>query len=151
MAAVRRKERVILIPTAEDLSAYTGAHTPKLWRSLPLDWVCPSCRRSRYELLTWTRTRTDSARRLHGEYHWLVAIHPHHDHRSDDGRHVSRFPRTPICGDCNTAEGRTVKRMGLTGKFSFSPEELSRFISGRPHAGVVADFVLAKAVYDEIP
>lgn len=63
MAANQRMKGVRLIPTAEDFHAYKGAHTHKLWRSLPLDWSCPSCKRSRYELLTWRehgRSRLDS-------------------------------------------------------------------------------------------
>jgi hypothetical protein len=145
--------RIERIPTVEEFAAYTGGHTHKLWRSLHPGWVCPSCQRSRYEVLTWTKRKRDKTVvpvRIVEDYHWLVAICPHHDHRADGTTHPPRFPRTLVCGDCNTAEGQMVKKLGLTGNFSFSPEEMRLFITGKPHGRVVADHIRAKAIYERL-
>jgi hypothetical protein len=144
-----RKGQELRIPTLDDLAAYDGAHTFKLWRSLPSDWFCPSCKRTRYQLLTSTKALTPSARRLRGEVNWLAAIHGHHDHGSHGGR-LPRFPLTLICQACNAADGKAKRLLGLPTDFSFSPEELSMFVVGRPHVGVTADYVVARQIYDGV-
>jgi hypothetical protein len=135
------------IPTQEDFGAYRGAHTRKIWASLPQHWQCPSCGRTRFQLLTWTKARTDSSRRAFGNYHWLAAIHEHHDHCSESGSYLPRFARVFICSDCNSADGAVKRRFKLPVDFSFSPEELSKFVIGHPHDGVEIDFEAAKNLY----
>src|SRR5258708_11605280 len=121
------------IPTQEDFETYRGAHTHRIWASLPPQWQCPSCGRTRFQLLTWTKSLTDSAKRVFGDYHWLAAIHEHHDHHSENGSHLPRFAPTFICGDCNSADGAVKRRFQLPADFSFSPQELSKFVAGRAH------------------
>jgi hypothetical protein len=149
MTLTTRKGRELRVPTLDDLAAYDGAHTFKLWRSLPSDWLCPSCKRTRYQLLTWTKALTPSTRRLRGEVNWLAAIHGHHDHGSHGGRQ-RRFPFTLICQECNATDGKAKRMLGLPPDFSFSPEELGMFVVGRPHAGVTADFTIARQIYDRL-
>jgi hypothetical protein len=99
-------------------------------------------------LLTWTKSLTDSAKRAFGDYHWLASIHGHHDHRSENGAYPPRFARAYVCGDCNSADGAVKRRFKLPTDFSFSPEELSKFVIGYPHVGVEIDFEAAKKLYD---
>ncbi|SRR5712692_4808466 len=138
------------IPTREDFEAYRGAHTHKIWASLPRHWQCPSCGRTRFQLLTWTKSLTDSSRRVFGDYHWLAAIHEHHDHRSENGYYLPRFAPAFICGNCNSADGAVKRRFKLPVDFSFSPQELSKFVVGHPHDGVEIDFEAAKSLYDSV-
>jgi hypothetical protein len=136
------------IPTQEDFEAYRGAHTHKIWASLPRHWRCPSCGRTRFQLLTWTKSLTGSSKRAFGDYHWLAAIHEHHDHRSENGAYAPRFARAYICSDCNSADGVVKRRLKLLPDFSFSPQELSRFVVGHPHCGVEIYFEAAKNLYE---
>jgi len=137
------------VPTPEDFAGYRGAHTDKKWTRLPRDWRCPSCRRSKYEQLRWTKSITGRGVPK-GEYQWLAPIHEHHDHGGDTGERAPRFPPTMLCFDCNIAEGRTKDRLDLPRDFSFSPVELSVFITGLPHCGVDTDLDAAKKTADLI-
>ncbi len=138
------------IPSQEDFEAYRGAHTHKIWASLPRNWQCPSCGRTRFQLLTWTKSLTDSSRRAFGDYHWLAAIHEHHDHCSENGAYPPRFARAHICSDRNSAEGVVKRRLKLPPDFSFSPQELSEFVVGYPHGGVDIDYEAAKKLYESM-
>ena len=144
-----RKRRLQRVPTLRDLEDYGGGHTFRLWAALPPDWRCPACRRSRFELLTWTKSITGYGV-PRGEYQWLAPLHEHHDHRSDHGMFAPRFSPTVICSDCNHADGRAKRQLGLPGRFSFSPIELSQFITGYPHNGVDVDVEAAGRVYDSL-
>lgn len=135
------------MPTQLDFDSYTGGHTFKKWSGLPADWYCPACKRSKFQLLTWTKRRTGYGGNTPGEYHWLAPIQEHHDHRSDGGLYSPRFLPELICGDCNSADGRVKKCLGLPSEFSFSPAELSQFITGYPHGGVKTDLKMARKVY----
>jgi hypothetical protein len=102
-------------------------------------------------LLTWTKSRTNSSKRAFGDYHWLAAIHPHHDHGShDSGYPHPRFPPTLVCGNSNSADGAVKRRFQLPADFSFSPQELSQFVVGRAHSGVEIDYDAAKRIYDSL-
>ena len=142
-----RKRKFLRIPTQEDFESYRGGHTFKKWFGLPSGWHCPACGRSKFQLLTWTKCRTGYGGNTPGEYQWLAPIQEHHDHRSDGGMHSPRFPSALICGDCNSADGKVKKCLGLPSQFSFSPEELSQFITGYPHDGVKTDLKMAGEVY----
>jgi hypothetical protein len=144
-----RMRKLLKVPTIEDFQNYRAGHTHKKWTALPVDWRCPSCRRSRFEILTWTQTRMENGRVPTGEYKWLAPLHGHHDHRSYAGV-PPRFAPTTICGDCNSADGRAKRHLRLPADFSFSPLELSLFVIGTPHNGVQFDLEVAKKVYESI-
>jgi hypothetical protein len=55
-----------------------------------------------------------------------------------------------ICGNCNSADGAVKRRFKLPVDFSFSPQELSKFVVGHPHDGVEIDFEAAKSLYDSV-
>jgi hypothetical protein len=144
-----KKRKPVKVPIIEDFESYRGGHTFKKWRALPKGWRCPGCRRTPFELLTWTRSRTGYGVPI-GKYQWLAPLHEHHDHRIDGFATASRFPSTLICSDCNHAEGRAKRRLHLPKWFSFSPVELRHFVTGSPHNGVEIDLDRAQGIYDAV-
>jgi hypothetical protein len=136
------------IPTLDDFLKYTGAHTPALWQSVGDTWVCPACRRTKFEQLRWT---TRNPRSLDRFKDWIAPLHTHHDHAAGHfGPGRPRFPATVMCDQCNAADGQAKKRLGLPPNFSFSPEEIGRFIVATPHQPHVVDLVLAAAIYAQL-
>ena len=105
-----RERKPLREPTQQDFESYRGGHTFKKWAGLPSDWHCPACKRSKFQLLTWTKSLTGYGGTIRGQYQWLAPIQEHHDHHSDGGAHSPRFCATLICSDCNTADGK-VKRL----------------------------------------
>jgi rubredoxin len=142
-----RTRTPLRVPTPEDFTGYRGGHTPKKWTRLPYDWRCPSCGRSKYEQIRWTKSITGYGVPK-GEYQWLAPIHEHHDHGGGTRERAPRFAPTMLCFDCNNAEGRTKDLLDLPGDFSFSPEEMRVFITGLPHCGVDIDLDAAKTIAD---
>jgi hypothetical protein len=139
------------VPTIEEFSNYNGGATHNLWHSLPQDWHCPGCGRSRFELLTWTKSRTGWGVPK-GQFQWLVALHKHHDHGADGlfnkgPLQPPRFPATIICSNCNSADANAKKQLNLPSWFSFSPEELRQFLTAHPHNGVVIDLEKAANIF----
>jgi hypothetical protein len=143
-----RKRRLLRVPAQQDFENYRGGHTFRKWKGLPPDWHCPACRRSRFQLLTWTKSLTRHGGLAPGEYKWLAPLHEHHDHYVDGGVYQPRFSPTLICSDCNSAEGRTKRLLGLPSDFSFSPAEMSRFVTGSPHNGVETNLEIARKIYE---
>lgn len=134
MHSLCRTRTPIRVPEPDDLAAYRGAHTAKKWSQLSLEWAWPSCRRSKFQQLRWTKSMTGYGV-AKGEYQWLAPIHEHHDHGADSRKRNARFPNTMLCFDCN-ADGRAKRLLALPEDFSFSPSELEQFVTGLPHCGV---------------
>lgn len=60
-----------------------------------------------------------------------------------------RFPQTVICGDCNSADGAVKRKLKLPASWSFSPTELSRFVSTPVHSGKTSiDYEIARLIYE---
>jgi hypothetical protein len=133
-----RTRTPIRVPNQEDFDSYCGGHTHEKWGRLSHDWRCPSCKRSKFEQRRWTKSISGFGVPK-GEYQWLAPIHEHHDDGADGGERPPRFPRTMLCYDCNNADGRTKCLLELPEDFSFSPEELSMFVTGIHHCGVDID------------
>src|SRR5690606_14508551 len=73
---------------------------------------------------------------------FTAPIAKHHCHAGH------RFPTTVICGDCNSADGRAKRQLMLPESWSFSPDELARFVSVRPHSGKTEiDYEIAWSLY----
>lgn len=125
----------VRVPTLEEFEAYTGAHTPRLWCEVGIDWQCPACKRSKFELLRWTRRSLDHRRTFF--WGWTAALHTHHDHAGDYdwGKWQGRFPDTVICELCNAADGNVKRQIGISEPpyFSFSPHEIGQFVIPTPH------------------
>lgn len=137
------------MPTQADFDLYRGGHTPKKWVEVGQDWCCPSCKRTKFEQLTWTVRRIQNGRVATSSYAWLAPIVEHHDHGADRGKRAPRFSPAYLCFDCNVAEGRVKrvlkKRMpNLPSEFSFSPEELACFVTGYPHRRVTENLEIAE-------
>jgi rubredoxin len=144
-----RTRTPLRIPTPEEFIGYRGGHTHQKWTRLPHGWHCPSCGRSKYEQVRWTKCITGYGVPK-GEYQWLAPIHEHHDHGGDAEERAPRIRPTMLCFDCNNAEGRTKTLLDLPCDFSFSPDELREFITGLPHCGVDIDLDIAKTKADQL-
>lgn len=73
---------------------------------------------------------------------FTISLTRHHCHGA------GRFPPTLICGDCNSADGAAKRKLGLPEDWSFSPEEIARFVAAAPHSGVTRiDFDEALRIY----
>jgi hypothetical protein len=140
-----RKHLTLPVPTQADFDQYKGGHTHKKWVVVGPDWCCPSCRRAKFEQLTWTQRRTQNGRVATGEYAWLAPIIAHHDHGAT-GLRAPRFPPTYLCFDCNIAEGRAKRMLKLPPDFSFSPQELACFVTGYPHRRVTENLEVAERI-----
>ena len=114
----------------------TDAGTMSNFSSVPTDWVCPGCARSKREI-----ARLDKNSNLY------CAIHSHHDHLhegiaetvgfsllaidQDLGaimESMVRFSNSWVCMDCNMADGLAKRMICAPKYFSFSPAEIRKFI-----------------------
>jgi len=144
-----RKHLGLPVAAQADFEQYRGGHTNKKWVQVGPEWCCPSCRRTKFQQLTWTVRRIDG-RVIPNSHGWLAPIVEHHDHGADEGQRSPRFAPTFICFDCNIAEGRAKKMLKLPKDFSFSPVELSMFIVGYPHRRITEDLESAQAIAESI-
>jgi hypothetical protein len=142
-------------PTREDYLAYDGAHCKALWASVTESWRCPGCHRSKFEILRWTRRTPHSLAADRTPYwDWLGVLHRHHDHGAEpyvlgvgSVPVTPRFPETIMCDECNGADGRAKRQLGLPADWSFSPGEIERFVTATPHRTHVIDLSVAEATY----
>lgn len=63
---------------------------------------------------------------------------------------MPRFPRTVVCDQCNAADGRAKRKLGLPSDFSFSPLEIRAFVTATPHAPHVVDYEIARRIYESL-
>jgi rubredoxin len=137
-------------PTLEDYEGFDGAHCRVLWRSLTDDWRCPSCGRSKFEVMRWTK-RYPPGRRHEPYFGWLAAFHEHHDHSvlfAIPTNPDARFPNTVMCDHCNMADASAKRKLRLPENWSFSPDEIARFIKATPHSGHSLNYNVARAIYE---
>jgi hypothetical protein len=113
-------------PTDTEYSEFTGLHCFAIWGRLSDRWRCPSCLRTKREVMKWGERRKGNVQRF-GRLGWLVSLNEHHDH----GVYLTgreRFPRKIVCGGCNVLDSRVKKGIGLIGRdfeeFSFSPLDM---------------------------
>lgn len=110
-------------------------------------WVCPACKRAPYDTAFISSNGT-----------WFASFVTHHDHGEyrQSSYMPKRFPDTVICGQCNTFEGALIRRLGLTGQFSFSPSELATILAGKvakneAHSGRAGEFLdIARIIHKTI-
>lgn len=140
--------QAVRVPTPEEFAAYKGAHCQQLWARVGPHWTCPSCRRSKFEILRWTMRFPRTAEMFED---WMAALHEHHDHaRSWTGVGIVRFQPTVLCDQCNSADGAAKRRLRLPENFSFSPAEIGRFVVSTPHGKHVIDYDLADRIYSAL-
>lgn len=143
-----------------------GMDLNRWWVFTPSEWICPSCKRSKPDIVR---------RNKHG---YLTGhLHEHHDHMIDfvkeeftrisESRNVvvadllskrfvartafalSAYDHTVVCSDCNAADAKAKKIVLAPKEFSFSPLEIGKFIISHPNKEHEIDAVLAKNVWDE--
>ncbi len=83
---------------------------------------------------------------------WLAAFHAHHDHgtnpfRGDLPGRAPRFAETILCDQCNAADGRAKRQLGLPADWSFSPAELAQFVTATPHGSHAIDLETAATIH----
>lgn len=135
----------IKIPTDKDFLDYKGLHCFRLWAEVGDNYVCPSCKRNKFQILRWT---TRDPNKSNAFKDWVAVLHRHHDHSQGlMCKNPARFPETVICDQCNTVDGVVKRKLNLPKEFSFSPQEIGRFVMTIPHGKHKIDFEMAKAIY----
>jgi len=120
----RRQAAIVPVPTIEDYREFDGGYSPAIWAVLWDEWRCPSCDRTKFQIMRWTKRFP--AGRNGGHYMgWQAAFAVHHDHGSDrfgfgaDGmflpRGPERFEKAIICDHCNGADGAAKRKLDLLG------------------------------------
>lgn len=136
------------VPTLEDFVRYSGAHTRVLWREVGEQWVCPGCRRNKFAILRWTMRFPGTPAQF---MDWMAPLHKHHDHSGPlGGALMPRFSTTIVCDQCNAADGRAKRKLGLPRNFSFSPTEIQAFITTAPHAPHQVDYDTARRIFETV-
>jgi rubredoxin len=134
-----------------DAFAATGVDMTTWWAWTEPDWQCPACGRRKPELV-----------RLNQNGHLMCRLVEHHDHMQDlllkrfrefstslsqvvadefaerfakrSAKMVSAYDNTIVCNDCNNADVLGKKAANAHPDFSFSSQELRRFINARANA-----------------
>jgi len=103
----------------------------------------------------WTKVKDLSQPKVPPADGWLSVVNRHHDHVEDHFPGTARFPRTEICDLCNNADAAAKRALGIPRWFSFSPEEIGRFVAATPHGLHVRDDetarVIFRAIHPDIP
>ncbi|WP_200896545.1 hypothetical protein [Chromobacterium vaccinii] len=136
------------IPTLQEFLVYKGAHTHRLWEQVGPLWICPSCKRTKFQVLRWTTRNPNTS---HAFKDWIAPLHKHHDHSGgfmSDAK--SRFPETIICDQCNAADGAAKRKLKLPKLFSFSRSEIAVFVVATPHGKHTIDYEIANAIFQAI-
>jgi hypothetical protein len=78
----------------------------------------------------------------------LQRIHSDFDtYRADVERGLSRFPRQVLCRDCVDASTRAKKAIQADPDFTFTPDEISRFIQPKANQAHEEDLEVAASIY----
>ena len=133
-----------VVPTWQQYLLYADARRPShsnlAWHDLPEhEWTCPACGRTKFEIFRWCVKP--------GHYgDWMYGVCEHHDHLTDFGD-PPRFERVLICDQCNSADGNVKFLLKLPAAFSFSPDEIRRFITPMPHGWHGVSYSAAQGEY----
>lgn len=139
----------VKVPSHEDYYNYDGAHCHQLWRELSDTWQCPSCKRTKFQIMRWTtryKKNQDGGRVSYKG--WMAGLHKHHDHSQNIlSSKEGRFSTVVVCDQCNTSDGAAKRKLLLPENFSFSPLEIGEFITSKPHTKHSLNFEVAKKLY----
>jgi rubredoxin len=125
-------------PTVEQIQSFDGGKNQKRWDHIRHDWSCPSCKRTKKQIIhinDW------------GNLSWQVD--KHHDHGTDYSI-PQRFYPTFLCQSCNNADALAKRELELPYYFSFTPWEIAQFVKAEPHQKHELDFKIAKVIFDKI-
>jgi hypothetical protein len=135
-------------PTYEEFQNYTDLHCHRLWAEVGENYICPACKRNKFQILRWTARFPNKP---HAFKDWVAVLHRHHDHSNEFvSRNSGRFQETVICDQCNSSDGVVKRKLKLPKDFSFSPDEIACFIKATPHGKHKIDFEKAKVIYAEV-
>lgn len=144
----------VMSPLTRALAERFGAESVDMtfgWACTPMEWTCPACGRAKPEIV-----------RLNTNGHLMCRLVEHHDHMKDlvkaeferqckaqkvivadefakrfaarASQMVSAYDNAIICDDCNAADPMAKAAVGTHKDFSYSPQEIRRFV--RPCANV---------------
>jgi rubredoxin len=147
-----------------ELFKAAGVDMTRWWSFTPQRWQCPACGRSKKDIV-----------RLNNIGHLMCRLVEHHDHMRDlllkrfreissasgevvadetaesfakrSAAMVSSYDNTIVCDDCNVADANAKKIANTHADFSFSPQEISKFIKVTPNATHRIDAELACATW----
>jgi hypothetical protein len=147
-----RPKMTIRKPTLEEfLNFDVNRSSPHLWENTPRNWLCPSCGRSKYQIMRWSKRLVDYNNRSGPPVEgWAAPLVRHHDHSQgyfDIGE--GRFQETIICGDCNSVDGSAKRKFNIPCDFSFTPIEISQFVTSIPHGTVEIHYEIAHEIWKE--
>ncbi|WP_057395453.1 hypothetical protein, partial [Ralstonia solanacearum] len=128
----------------------TGVDMTLAWACTSTTWSCPACGRTKPDIV-----------RLNSNGHLMCRLVEHHDHMKDlvqeeferqckaqqvvvadesakrfaarASQMVSAYDNAIICDDCNAADPAAKGAAGTHRDFSYSPQEISRFVRPRPN------------------
>ncbi|MFT0174661.1 hypothetical protein ACLKMY_37975 [Paraburkholderia mimosarum] len=134
------------------------------WACTPMDWACPACGRTKPEIA-----------RVNSRGHLMCRLVEHHDHMKDlvkaeferqckqqervvadefakrfasrAAPMVSAYDNAMICDDCNSADPTAKSAVGTHKDFSYSPQEIRRFVRPRLNMPHVIDIEEAAAIW----
>lgn len=143
----------VMSPLTRELAVRFGAERVDMtfgWACTPVDWVCPACGRTKPEIV-----------RLNTNGDLMCRLVEHHDHMKDlvkaeferqcklqktlvadefarrfatrASQMISAYDNAIICDDCNAADPKAKGAVGTHKDFSFSPQEIRRFVRPRPN------------------
>lgn len=159
----------VMSPQTRQLVAAHGALRADMtiwWAYTAQDWKCPACRRSKSEIV-----------RLNTKNELMCRLVEHHDHMQDllikrfiaisvsrnevvadesaerfakrSASMVSSYDNTIICDDCNAADANAKKVAGADKSFSYSPNEIGKFVIASPNASHKIDPKIALEIWNE--
>ncbi|WP_246089440.1 hypothetical protein [Paraburkholderia guartelaensis] len=136
------------------------------WACTPMDWSCPACGRTKPEIV-----------RVNSKGHLMCRLVEHHDHMKDlvkaeferqckqqerviadefakrfasrAAPMVSAYDNAMICDDCNSADPTAKSAVGTHKDFSYSPQEIRRFVRPRPNMPHAIDTEAAAGIWRE--
>ncbi len=137
------------------------------WLGSDQEWTCPCCRRTKFEI-----SRVGNLNQI------LAKLVAHHDHMGDllEERFNRVFASTGtdearatgkrlveriatafaahdevlICEDCNHADSEAKKLVNAAKHFSFTPNQIGRFVKPAPHRGHDIDKAVVREVWEEV-
>lgn len=117
------RKKIIRIPSDADYASFDGGQCASLWMSLPEDWTCPGCGRTKRELMRWgTGILYDDGEEMLFDG-WRTGIVRHHDH----GNPPRWAGEVLICVDCNVVDATAKRILKLPQAWSFSVDEITSF------------------------
>lgn len=144
------------MPSQSDYETYIQSHP---FKNVPLDWVCPGCGRTLFEVMHWALRWIDH--KYPYEW-WIINLHRHHDHSAgyEDrlygwidgyGFNGGRFQDTIVCDHCNAVDAQVKRRYTQIPQwFSFSPQEIRKIVFSSAHRSHRINYGMAWCVYSEI-